>query len=1298
MTLTDTQRKAIHDLALNARDLLTQDAREHLEGVYGLYADGRLDPPERLPHVQQNPDDAETYYRLVQFLDDEARAGLPRPEAVEKLVKEIAFTHLNRFVAFKMMETRKLIRGTLDKGTNSNGFKFYLAEHPADYERFQAGEMDSAYRHFLWWQAGQVARELTVLFDPETLPSRVFPRPRAVLVLVGWLNAPDMEPCWLAEETIGWVYQFFNEPELQAAFAKVRLTGAKFEAKDVPSATQLFTPNWIVRFLVQNTLGRIWVQMHPDTRLLHTELLDYLVPVQGAIPAEPLRPVREITLLDPACGTMHFGLVAFDLFAAMYQEEWERAGEAGWLETPSVSDPAAIAATIIERNLYGIDIDLRAVQLSALALYLKAKALNKQAVITESHLACADVLPLNGARLGTFLREMQFSPLIERLIKTLWERLKDVNQFGSLLRLEREINTLLDESRERPMLARMEADFAGDTPLWGDEFWDLLIEQVIQGLDEFARQQAQAGADMRFFKGEAVKGLRLLHVMLGRYDVVVTNPPYLSRRKMNKDLAGFLDDQYPEAKNDMYAAFIARALELTHETGMVGMLTMHSFMFISSYEVTRRYIREQAAIISMAHSGPGTFEFGNPGTLQTTTFALRKISDPQQRENTAGTYIRLVNAPVGDGKREGLAHALATGANSHHVAQRLFDAIPGAPWAYWISDKIRELFLTLPKLEDVAQPKVGLQTGDNARFLRYWWEVSSAGIGFRCRSRAEAEATGKRWFPYMKGGEYRKWYGNQEHVVNWYKDGEEMLAFRPFAVIRNPDYYFREGVTYSYLTSGNFSVRLMDVGFVFDVAGSSIFAQNSQGNIAVLSLLNAQFSRYVLRLLNPTVNFQVGDLKRVIVNLEVEKFVSELVAQCLSLTINDVSILETSNNFIAPLAWHTGLDDATQAQARLADLERQIDDEVYQLYGLAGEDRAAIEAELAGGVLTESDDEASPDAPVEVEEAAVEAPLTEQELAVRWISYAVGVVMGRFQPGVACALGRAVYQRGDFAVGSLPAPDEAEFDWLVGGVERFAYVDAEGGRHLFSAAVEQALVALAVPDGITVLDEGHPRDLPRLVEQALVLMLGDAATDAVISAGAGASNDLRTFLSKDFFTDWHFRWYRKRPVYWPLQSAKRSYGFVLFHERMGKYTLYSLLRDYWDYRLNRQNNRLEDIAARRPHLAGRELKQLEREIAAIEVERDELKVFGIRMEQIANEGYLPDPDWIDDGVILRLAPLWELIPIWKAEPKKHWEKLVAGDFDWSHIAMAYWPERVREKCRTNKSFAIAHGHEDWFEA
>ncbi len=353
-------RTRLHDLTLEARRILMEDARGLLEGIYGLHRTGCFEPAERLPAVQAMPEVAETRGRLEQYLADEAAAGLPQPQAVEQLVKEVAFTHLNRLVAFKMLEARKLIYGTLDRFHNANGFLRYLADpaHALDYARYQAGDLprdllgegprDSAYRHFLLWQSARIAREIKVLFDPDNLPSRLFPRPRALRDLLNLLNAPEVAEAWAPEsdETVGWVYQHFNEQEKAEVFERLYKKKQKIQTADVPAASQLFTPRWIVKFLVHNTLGRAWMQMHPDSRL--RDSLEYLVPLDSEIPPVPLKPVRELIILDPACGTMHFGLVAFDLLVEMYREELEMAGQPGWPEEPSVAGNEDIPAAIIK--------------------------------------------------------------------------------------------------------------------------------------------------------------------------------------------------------------------------------------------------------------------------------------------------------------------------------------------------------------------------------------------------------------------------------------------------------------------------------------------------------------------------------------------------------------------------------------------------------------------------------------------------------------------------------------------------------------------------------------------------------------------------------------------------------------------------------------------------------------------------------------------------------------------------------------------------------------------------------------
>jgi hypothetical protein len=1186
--LTDDQRKLIHDLALDARDLLTKEARELLEGTYGLYPNGRLEPPEKLPSVQADPEIAETYRRLESWLRDEESAGLDRPEAAGKLVKEVAFTHLNRLAALKMMEARKLIRGTLDKGPDSNAFKFYLAdpEHGEDYALYQAGEVDTAYRRFLLWQSGQIATEIRVLFDPDTLPSRLFPRPRALNALLEMLNNPDLADGWKADETIGWIYQFFNEREKADVFERLYKQKQKIRRQDIPAATQLFTPNWIVRFLVQNTLGRLWVQMHPDSNLIGSLLLDYLVPLQGEVPPERLRPIKDITLLDPACGTMHFGLVAFDLFYVMYQEELERAGQPGWLSEPSVGSETEIPEAIIAHNLYGIDIDLRAVQLSALALYLKAKTLNPRATIRDSNLVCADVVPLNGAKLGTFLRQARFSrPIYERLMRALWARLQDVDQLGSLLRLERELGELIRQERVRydkePLFAGLAGEYEREAA--EEEFWGIVSAQIVQGLDHFVRQQAEGGADLTFFAGEAVKGLRLAELMLRRYDVVVTNPPYSGRRTLNEILADYLGSEYKDAKGDLYAAFIQRCGEwVVEDGGRLGMITQQSFMFISSYEKLRAQSRERFAIEAMAHTGPRAFAEISGEKVNTTVFCLRAEPETLRRENNVGTYFRLVHAPEGDGKRQAFEGALQDGRHTYRVAQRRFDAIPKSPWVYWLSPNIYDLFENRERFENMADVGQGMTTADNTRFLRFWWEVSENRIGFGYDNADLAKTSGMCWFPYMKGGGSRKWYGHLDFIINWWHDGLEIKSSGR-ATIRNSHRYFRPGITWSSLSSSRFSARLMPPGFLFDDKGSSC-GIDPQLQYHGLALLNSSFAAYVLNLLNPSVSVQSGDIKRLPafrMATRVGQSLNTLVQAIIRVAIQKAEKDENTYDFVAPAQWEIGPDDLVATQALLSNLETQIDEEIYQLYGIGDQDRTVVEGELSGKAISDGDFEGVTILDKDCRKET-EPPMDQQELAVRWISYAAGVVLGRFWPGVPKKLGSTVYRRSGFVKDSLPMPDEDQLDELVGPPERFAYIDEAGGRHMFSQEVEAALDDLALSDGIAVLDEGHPRDLPTLVEQALTLMLGPMAAQEVITEAA--DGDLRKLLERGFFTKWHFRWYRKRPVYWPLQSAKRSYGFVLFHERVDKNTLYTLQRDYMDVKLNGVR---QQIAWQKARLAGR---------------------------------------------------------------------------------------------------------------
>uniref|UniRef100_A0A7C4EYT0 site-specific DNA-methyltransferase (adenine-specific) n=1 Tax=Desulfomonile tiedjei TaxID=2358 RepID=A0A7C4EYT0_9BACT len=1368
MTMDQALRNKLRDTVLKARNLLETSINEILQGRFGIYPakdkgprtrDIVVEDDERMGHLES--DERETRGLLLDHLDVLQKGGLAAASALDTFVRETAFTWLNRFVAFKMCEVRGLVRETVSRLENSNGFKMWLAEpgnetHLSDYEKGDLpqnsrgeGPRQLAYRAFVLAQCRKLSEEVRVLFDPDALVSRFLPQPKILKELANLLNAPDLAPAWQPgnEETIGWVYQGFNSEELEQAFREIRVSKKKFESRDIPAVTQLFTPRWIVRFLVQNTLGRLWLELHPDSKLASS--LDYLVPLptvhrraacattthrRAAVHRQAacaqasrlcyhhVKSVKDITFLDPACGTMHFGLVAFDLFVAMYREEMQNAGKPGWPEKPPVASEEQIPNAIIAHNIHGIDIDLRAVQLSALTLYLKAKTLNPKARISESRLACANVHMLDSDNLKDFVEQMKFGLIYQRILTTLQERLKYSEQLGSLLRLEKEIRELVAEERKRYKPEDRQLVFPEllveqfKTEAGQREFWKILEAQIGQVLDAFAREYF-SGAHQTFFAGETAKGLRLLELMAQRYDVVVTNPPYMTSRNMNPTLKDLVSKQYPITKGDLYACFIQRCSEWLFDHGRLGMIAQQSFMFISSYEKLREHLLSNVSIEVISHIGPRAFEEVTGEKVNSVLFVFRRENDPKARQNAIGTYFRLVKEPDSEAKRQRFKEAVRQlslvnghfsgdpqtqqlwtmdqgqiikddgpktnykgqmtndkgsmtkdkGQIIYHYRQSDFDAIPGSPWVYWITPGLRKVFETFPKLGKIAQPRVGLQTGDNFRFLRYWWEVGTGRIGFGCTSAQNALKTGKRWFPYMKGGGFCRWYGNQEYVVNWEKDGKEIKKFadpvtgKTYSRPQNTDYYFRRGVTWTDLTSGRFSARLSPGGFIFDVSGSCCFPEDIE---LILGLMNSTFAQFALKLLNPTVHVQVGDLARLPVPESSSDKLRNLVDQAIALAKADSEEDETTWDFIAPPDWPDGIRKVAERHSQLTEIERQIDEEVYRLYGISEEDRRAIEEELSVVNGSLSIEETEDPQAIEDEDSFTndQGPMTkDQQLAKAWISYAVGVVMGQFEPGKENGLGR--------------------------------------GR--FNTETVNMLQALKDEDGLLVVDPGHPEDLAAKAFAALEVIFGEVEAESLIRQALDDNGEplalLRDYLAYKFFKE-HIQKYRKRPIYWYLRSARGNYGLWLYYHRLDKDILFKALLNYVEPKIRQVSMQYAEGSrqldkAKENKSETKEIRRIEKEMDRLDGILSELRDFEKRLRHVANLHLDFD---LNDGVILNMAPLWELVP-WN-EPKKYWEELQEGKYDWAHIAYKLWPERVQEACKKDRSIAIAHGLEHLCEA
>jgi hypothetical protein len=793
-----------------------------------------------------------------------------------------------------------------------------------------------ALAHLLREAALRLHRTLGVEPVPDLLPRPAATlRPDARDALAGLLDAPALQPAWAAPETLGWLYQYFMAAEKDEVWRRLyQQRRQKIARQDLPVVTQLFTPGWIVAWLVQNTLGRHWLQMHPDSRL--ASAWPCLVPLHGDIPRVAVKPVRALTVLDPACGTMHFGLAAFDLLAAMYREELERAGEPGWPASPSVADAGAIPAAIVTCNLFGMDIDPAALQLAELSLCLKAGARSPNLRFTGGHPA------------------------------------------GSLHRT---------------------TDAA-------------------------------------------------------RYDVIITNPPYLYYSSMEEGLAAYLAEQYPTGKWDLYAAFIQRCVELLAPGGRLGMITQQSFLFIGSYAGLRQRLLAETAVEAAAQLGTRAFEEIVGEKVSTAMFTLRAGAAPQ----AVGTYYRLL---PGVGREK---EAAFFAASPFVRPQADFAQLSGSPLVYWLDDRALGLFAAHSSLGERVRFCRGITTGANARFVRCWWEVGRERVAWGCQSRAEAEAAGRRWLPYMKGGAPRRWFGNAEHVLDW---GAELRGYEG-AALRNLDFQLRPGATYSSVTGAGLTGRYMPPGFLFDQASNALFPHAPEELELLLALLNHPVADFVLQM-NPTVNVVERDLNRIpwpaagappVLRAKVRRAVA------LAEAIDGEA--ETSPWFCMP-----ALQTAERAElARLEDEIRGI------LSGLLGVDLGQAP---------------SRDAP------------SEEELSWRWLSYAVGIVAGRFRPGVPGELGSAV---------------------------------AADGRHRFAPEVEAALRSLAVWHGAIGLEELAP-----LVERALGLMGAQAPPGR-----------LAQVLARDYFPEVHLKLYQRRPIYWPLQSREKRQSAVLYAGRLGSWT------------------------------------------------------------------------------------------------------------------------------------------------
>ena len=870
-------KPAIKKFAVWARNKLIADTK-YRAGLVGVTETAVAEPlPQSnetvqffdvgLPQPYRIEGDAVTQrQRFVAELNKETAKQGSYTAAYQTVVDKVAYTWFNRLIAVRYMEVNDLLPSRTRVLSSADGraepqivtspFDAVLDYTPAEQQQIvnlkNDNKLDEAFRLLFLKQCAALGDCLPRLFEqvddymPLLLALSFTDKDGVVCHLVNDIPESDWQD---AVQIVGWLYQYYNTEPKEQVFANLK-KNIKISAENIPAATQLFTPDWIVRYMVENSLGRLWSEGHPDFD--KSEWKYYLdeAPQEPQV-AQQLAELRkgyaaltpeDIKCIDPCMGSGHILAYLFDVLMQIYRS-------AGYTDRDA-------AASIVEHNLYGLDIDDRAAQMAYFVVMMKGchydsrflrRHLNPYVyAIQESGELTTDAL----GRLGKQ----------ESTARALLDGFKNAKEYGSILQPKvtlAELDALQEQLRE--------VDGASDMGSLTDQLVAGQIVNVLYPLIEQARMLVQ------------------------KYDVVVTNPPYMGGSGMDAHLSDFVKKNYPDTKSDMSTVCMERTINMCNAHGYMAMINIPVWMFLSSYEKLREKMLRENTIVSMVHPGRGIFgsDFG------TTSFVIAKA----HLQGYKGHYRRLFDKQGEVESVEQREQRFFEKRGVFYATQDNFSKIPGSPIAYWAKKSVFRAFEMGKKTETLAQPKQGMATADNNRFLRFWYEVEKSSVLLVCKNHEEAASSNKMWYPYNKGGGFQKWFGNNWYVINWKNDGAALRNFKG-SVIRSPQYYFQECGSWCKITSSEFSMRYIPKGFLFDVAGCSLFS-SKETLYYLIGYMNSAVNKHILSFISPTLNFEVGHISSlpIIIDEDKQARVEEIVTYCIKLAKSDWDSFETSWDF-----------------------------------------------------------------------------------------------------------------------------------------------------------------------------------------------------------------------------------------------------------------------------------------------------------------------------------------------------------------------------------------------------------------
>lgn len=1158
---TEARRELLERVELQARKVgITAEGiqKAQIESSDAIFIDGKqLSEKER---VQRN--------KLIARIRD---IGFNR------VMEETAYTWFNRFTALRFMEVNdylptrvRVLSSTNAENTEPDMIKEALSldldlDKEYIYDLKMNNRDEELFKYLIIKHCNDLNRYMPFMFETindftEILfPEGLLSTDSFIRQMIRTEIIP--EDNWKNVEIIGWLYQYYISEENE----RVIQAKKRYKAEELPFATQLFTPEWIVRYMVQNSLGRYWIESHPEDRDLVEKWEFYLENQKNdSTFEENLAPyinkelkVEEIKCFDPAMGSGHILVYMFDVLYEIYNK-------AGYMERE-------IPRLIIENNLYGLDIDDRSYQLASFSVVMKALEYNKRFLRSIER----DGLTINLAALQetNTLKEEEIAFLAGEPSDKNYENMKDfIKQFlhakaiGSLIKIESFSESWLNQ--------RMK-----------------VIEEHSGNLFEMDMKDRLSPLLNSLIKQAAI--------MNQQYDIFITNPPYAGSKYVTPEVSSYLNNKYPEVKSDLFSAFIEYSFSATKENGQIGFMSPFVWMFISSFEKLRKNIinnRTISSLIQLEYSG------FDGATVPICTFTLKNY-----RSKIKGEYIKLSDFKGPKNQSIKTLEAIQNPLIPYRYSfnQENFSKIPGSPIAYWVTENIIRDFEVSQKVETVSETRIGMATANNERFMRLWFEVPFYNMELQANSRTAAKRSKRKWFPYAKGGPYRKWAGNMEYVVNWENDGYEIQNFKDEETGRirshnyNLDYIFKPGLTFTAISSSKFACREMDFS-LFGSGGSGICNIKEEERFLLLAFLNSKVSKYILRILSSTMNFEVNIVGSLpfIVNDKVN-IISEITQECVSISKNDWDSFETSWGYkkhpflkfqasTMELSFR-GWAQSTEVQfIQLQSNEEKLNEIFIDLYSLNDELTSEVEAE-----------------DITIRKADLENDVKS------FISYAIGCSFGRY----------SLDQEGLFyAGGKFDATQYKTFQ-----IDEDNILPILNKVYFEDDIVNKFVQFVKVTFGEETLEENLI-----FVAEAIGRKMNETAREA-----------LRRYFLNDFYKE-HTQVYKKRPIYWLFTSGKeKAFNCLIYLHRYDKTTLSRIRTDYLhevQIRMDAEKKDLLNIIE--GDSTSKEITNARKELKSLDKKIDELKAYDELLHHKADQQIEID---LDDGVAVNYAKFEGLV-------------------------------------------------------